>query len=216
MSGSGRDPTSKGAGKGESQGPGQGNDAAARSRRAARRSALRRRPRGQPRLRRVTTSADLIDRVLDEHRLEAEIRRIRVAQNWRSIVGERIAARTRPHALENGVLIVYVWDSSWLHQLSLMRDELLRTVQAAIAGPAGTGKDPGDESLIRELKLQIGRVFPAAQSNVPVRRAPPRRGEIAIPVRGQRAADIRAETARQVADPELAEIIGDLRCKWDL
>ncbi len=73
---------------------------------------------------------------------------------WRRIVGDRIARRTEPGALHDGVLTIYVASAPWAQELSLLTTELLERlkplalsvssvkfrVRQQIQGPAATPK----------------------------------------------------------------------------
>ncbi len=49
---------------------------------------------------------------------------------WESIVGPHIAEVTRATAVANGILFVNVRSSAWLSELSMMKHELLRRLNA--------------------------------------------------------------------------------------
>ncbi len=50
---------------------------------------------------------------------------------WRAIVGSRIASRTRVARLSKGVLTIQVASSAWSSELSFLKPELLRKLQSA-------------------------------------------------------------------------------------
>jgi predicted nucleic acid-binding Zn ribbon protein len=49
---------------------------------------------------------------------------------WGAVVGDRIAAVTRPRGVSAGVLFVEVRSSAWLSELNLMRHHILRRLNA--------------------------------------------------------------------------------------
>jgi predicted nucleic acid-binding Zn ribbon protein len=49
---------------------------------------------------------------------------------WAAVVGDRIAAVTRPSGVSSGVLFVEVRSSAWLSELNMMRHEILRRLNA--------------------------------------------------------------------------------------
>lgn len=73
---------------------------------------------------------------------------------WRRVVGDRIARRTEPGGLHDGVLTIYVASAPWAQELSLLTRELLERlkplglavssvrfrVRQQIRGPAATPK----------------------------------------------------------------------------
>src|SRR5262245_57443290 len=51
-------------------------------------------------------------------------------ERWRRAVGERIASRTEPGRLRNGVLTVHAASSAWAQELTFLMPEILARVQA--------------------------------------------------------------------------------------
>jgi len=96
--------------------------------------------------------AELLDgaRVVSAQRGKVAIPR----DTWRRIVGDRIARRTEPGGLYEGVLTIYVASAPWAQELSLLSGELLERlkplalsvtsvrfrVRQRIQGPAVTPK----------------------------------------------------------------------------
>lgn len=66
---------------------------------------------------------------------------------WAAAVGARIAERTRPVAVENGVLIVRAATSVWASELSLLSDALVARLRAAGVG-------------VRALRFRVGTIEP--------------------------------------------------------
>ncbi len=64
---------------------------------------------------------------------------------WISIVGEKIAARTRVGSLVKGKLTVKVASSAWSQELSFLKEDLIRKLNRA-------GHD------VREMKLYVSKV----------------------------------------------------------
>lgn len=49
---------------------------------------------------------------------------------WRRLLGDRIARRTEPGALQGGVLTIYVASAPWAQELSLLTGELLERLKS--------------------------------------------------------------------------------------
>jgi predicted nucleic acid-binding Zn ribbon protein len=63
--------------------------------------------------------------------LAARVDQASVVPEWRSLVGEQIAAVTVPHAIaQDGTLFVAVTTNAWMTELSLMEPQLLRVLNA--------------------------------------------------------------------------------------
>lgn len=74
----------------------------------------------------------VLRRVLSEQGLERGIREQYVLQKWKQIVGPAIAANAEPLRLRNGVLWLHVVDAAWRQELSLMRQELIATINTTL------------------------------------------------------------------------------------
>jgi hypothetical protein len=48
----------------------------------------------------------------------------RIRRAWAEVAGADVARRSTPHSLTNGVLVVHVDNSPWLHELTLRSDDL--------------------------------------------------------------------------------------------
>jgi hypothetical protein len=147
----------------------------------------------------------LIADLLAAYHLSDEVRRHRVFSEWLDIVGPRIAARTWPSPIREGVLWVRVSNSSWLHQLSFMRDDIRAKVNAHL----------GDPPLVSEVRLHLGRRTRRGDEDYDPRtagryRVHRRRGMAPTPATGARLAQIEAETAH-IEDEDLRAVVLEAR-----
>jgi hypothetical protein len=168
------------------------------------------RRRAGPRRGRARRAGEALGELLGKHGVARELREHRILARWRDIVGETLGERTFPDGLERGVLWVRVANSSWLHQLSFLRDDLVARI----------GRELGDPPLVREIRFHIGpreRIADddALAPTVKIRRPPARLREPPPAARGEHLARIEAE-AGKVSDPELRDAILELRRRWDL
>ena len=74
---------------------------------------------------RVHRTTDLVAKLLGRHGVARELREHRLLTRWPELVGERVAARAWPDGLSKGVLWVRVANSSWLNELSFLRDDII-------------------------------------------------------------------------------------------
>jgi hypothetical protein len=151
-----------------------------------------------------------VSHLLDRHGIARELREHRILARWRDLVGEALASRTWPDGLERGVLWVRVKNSSWLHQLSFLRDELVVRLNHEL----------GDPPLVREIRFHVGarQTVAADDALAPtlrIRRPPLRRRQPPPPPSAQRLAAIEAE-AQRIEDTELRDIVLEFRRLWDL
>jgi len=104
---------------------------------------------------------------------------------WAAAVGARIAERTRPIAVENGVLVVRTATSVWASELSLLSDALLARLRTA-------------GIKVRALRFRVGAV--EAPEHLPELRA----AKVPRPIE----LDPRiARTIAQIEDAELRDAI---------
>jgi hypothetical protein len=147
------------------------------------------------------SAGSLIAAALAARGLTDEIRARDVVLNWHTIVGPRIAARTQPDSLSQRVLYVRVASSAWMHELTLLRPQLLATIQAAMGTPR----------LVDELRLHLGaratsgpdpvreaaraRALPPSRADADARHRRPRRRHRGRDLgdRGRRAAGTRPQ-----------------------
>ncbi|MEK6803258.1 MAG: DUF721 domain-containing protein [Nitrospirota bacterium] len=98
--------------------------------------------------------------------LESKLFEARLRRQWPDIVGEPIAAHTRPDHIRFKKLYVLVHNSVWLQQLTFLKPVLLEKVNAMAGQP-----------LVTEIVLRIGE-FTADHSSIA--EATPDSGPLAI------------------------------------
>ena len=79
--------------------------------------------------------------------LETKLLESRLRRQWPDIVGEQIAAHTRPEQIRFKKLLIHVRHSVWLQQLTFLKPVLLQKIN-----------DAAGEPLVSELVLRIGDV----------------------------------------------------------
>src|SRR5687767_6975087 len=100
----------------------------------------------QRRRREVAPAEEAVADALAFAGLTEVVRAHRIVTEWRDMVGERIAARTWPDGLKDRVLWIRVASSAWLHELTLLRAQILAGIDAVLGAPP----------LVTELKFHIG------------------------------------------------------------
>jgi predicted nucleic acid-binding Zn ribbon protein len=159
----------------------------------------------------VAAAGDVVADALAHAGLTEVVRAHRIITEWRDLVGERIAARTWPDGLERGVLWVRVASSAWLHELTLLREQVLAGIHAGL----------GEPRLVSELRLHLGArkavdqddVIALAQQARQRRRRPAAR-PAGPPAEGAARDRIERET-QAIGDPELRDLIRTVRVKHD-
>jgi Dna[CI] antecedent, DciA len=199
-------------GAGTRAGPGAGTGAGTRKFSAdARKPLQRRKPRRfVPRHKEVLPAGALVSETLATYGLTEKIRGYRLAAEWEQLVGERIARRTRPLGIVGApvrrVLQVQVQSSAWLHELGLLKNQLLDVLWRAL----------GEPRLFDDLAFQLaGRSrSPADAPGVAPRPRPAAPGAVPPPpaATGTERERILAETSA-VVDDDLRELITRVRTR---
>jgi predicted nucleic acid-binding Zn ribbon protein len=167
---------------------------------------LRKPPRkGPPRTFETRSAKDAIRDVLTFRGISDRVRAERVLTEWTDLVGPKIAARTRPYGVENRTLVIEVATSAWLHELNLLRGQIL----------AGLLERVGEPRLFDELAFRLaGKSRREPAPSRPPSRPAPRQ----VPARAPASGIAREQIVREVEhvdDAELRELIARVRIKND-
>lgn len=100
-----------------------------------------------------TSLGSTLQKWLKKSGLAAEFRPYVIAQRWHELVGERLATRTHPAGLRDGVLTVIVANSAWLNELNFLREDLRARINEVLGG-----------ATVREIRLFTGRLPRTATS----------------------------------------------------
>jgi predicted nucleic acid-binding Zn ribbon protein len=75
---------------------------------------------------------EVLARLIRKLGIEGELAGQGALQRWEEVVGDRIAAVTRPRAVSRGTLFVEVRSSAWLSELNLMRRDIMVRLNAGV------------------------------------------------------------------------------------
>ena len=162
--------------------------------------------RRRPRRGGMSSADELVHAVLNRYGVTTEVRENRIATEWRKLVGPRVAARSWPERVRDGLLYVRVSSSAWLHELSFLEEELVSRINAAL----------GDPPMVNAIRFHLGAHQRSDSNRVAnaERRQHRRKLEkrsLPPPATGADLARIEAEAASFVEDPELREAIAEAR-----
>ena len=76
----------------------------------------------------------VLDQVISQYRPMAEASLIRVWEIWEQAVGSAISACARPAAFKDCILLVHVSNSTWLHHLRFLEQDMVAKINAALGG----------------------------------------------------------------------------------
>ena len=88
----------------------------------------------------------ILKQIIHRTGLEVPVFEAHLAEHWPDVVGQAIAAHTRPGPIQHHRLTVYCESSAWLQELTLAKEALLRQVNAVAGSP-----------LVTDLVVKIGR-----------------------------------------------------------
>ncbi|MDL2263461.1 DUF721 domain-containing protein, partial [Synergistaceae bacterium OttesenSCG-928-I11] len=121
-------------------------------------------------------------------------------REWRALVGDRLALRTAPHALEGDVLVVTADGPAVLQDLNFKKSALVRKIRT------------GARIDLRDIRVELGSVARKPGAHAPRRsgpKAPPRAARVDPDAVESLAAEILSRY--ETMSPELARTIA--RCR---
>ncbi|MBL9100833.1 MAG: DUF721 domain-containing protein [Myxococcales bacterium] len=124
---------------------------------------------------------------------------VQVRDVWPRVAGAHLEARTWPAAVHGETLVVHVHDNQWLHELTYMRQDLLRRLQAL-----------APTTRLTALRLRLGDVPPVAQRR-PADLSPPPPRPLAPPHFSPEPDAATRAALDAVVDPELKQILAGAR-----
>jgi predicted nucleic acid-binding Zn ribbon protein len=87
----------------------------------------------------------ILDNVLKSYRAETDSGLRDIWHLWDAAVGEAIAQNARPAAFKGNLLIVHVSNSTWIHQLQFLKNDLISALNTALGQP-----------FLTDIKFKIG------------------------------------------------------------
>lgn len=75
----------------------------------------------------------LLAQVLERHGVQKTVQRMGILDLWPDIVGKKLASVTKVRGLDGDALVVEVRSSAWLTELSMLKGDVLRRVNARLA-----------------------------------------------------------------------------------
>ena len=91
--------------------------------------------------------------------LRPRLSEYRVWKAWREVVGDKVAERAQPMRLKGGTLYVRVTSSSWMQELSLFKDRIVKGLNESLG-----------KGVVEDIVFRIGK---AGRGPVKERKRPP-------------------------------------------
>lgn len=142
---------------------------------------------------------DLLPGVIDKYRLRKKMQLYRLFARWPEVVGPQLVTKCQPLFISRKKLHVKVVNHAWMHQLYFFQDRIIDRFNELAGG----------EILITHLHFELGEI---EVDNHP---EPDTTDTVHAPrlVSEREKKKIKKEICRHVKDPELADILYQLRLK---
>jgi predicted nucleic acid-binding Zn ribbon protein len=153
----------------------------------------------------MRSAGDAVKAALKFHGISDEVRAQRVLTEWSDLVGAKISSRTRPYGVTERVLVIEVASSAWLHELNLLKAQIL----------SGLLERLGEPRLFDDLKFRLAGRSGGRPTLI---RPKPRPGPPPRPLPAPATGAAREQIAREVEnidDDELRELIARVRIQND-
>jgi predicted nucleic acid-binding Zn ribbon protein len=104
-------------------------------------------PKKRPHCPQFVPIGSVLDTVIRQYRPTVDASLLRIWDIWENAVGTSVATYARPAAFKDRILLVHVSNSTWLHHLRYMEQEMLTQVNEILGG-----------KVLNAIKLKIGPV----------------------------------------------------------
>ena len=92
----------------------------------------------------LTHIKTILDTALNNFRAASDLDMSKIWDMWEKVVGEVISENAKPGAFRDGVLIINVSSSVWLHQLGFLKHDMKKNLNRAIG-----------RNIIKTIKFKI-------------------------------------------------------------
>ena len=146
----------------------------------------------------VVAVSDVVGPILNTPKLRLRLMHENIFRQWRKIVGGGLLDKCQPTRIKRGILYIDVKSSSWAHQLIYMQEEIITRVNELVGA-----------LLISSIHCRAVKVGKLKKAGRPAEKA--EKLESGALVSETEELDWRQETETRVSDPELVEIICQMR-----
>lgn len=92
--------------------------------------------------------SDILNSALGKYRPAMDTQMTRIWDVWDNAVGKPIAMNAKPDSFREGILIVNVSSSAWIHQLKFLEKEMILNINKQL-----------DHLLVKQLRFKIGKIL---------------------------------------------------------
>lgn len=92
--------------------------------------------------------SDILSPALARYRPAMDTQMTKIWDVWDEAVGQAIAMNAKPDSFKDGILIVNVSSSAWIHQLKFLEQEMILNINKRL-----------DLLLVKQLRFKIGKIL---------------------------------------------------------
>jgi predicted nucleic acid-binding Zn ribbon protein len=92
--------------------------------------------------------SDILNSALSKYRPAMDTEMTRIWDIWDDAVGKPIAMNAKPDAFKDGILIVNVSSSSWIHQLKFLEKEMIINMNKKL-----------EHISVKQIRFKIGKIL---------------------------------------------------------
>lgn len=92
--------------------------------------------------------SDILASALGRYRPAKDTQMLKIWDIWDTAVGKPIAMNAKPHSFKDGILIINVSSSSWIHQLKFLENDMIANINRQLEKP-----------IVKHLRFKIGKIL---------------------------------------------------------
>ncbi len=92
--------------------------------------------------------SDILNSAIGRYRPAMDTEMTRIWDIWDQAVGKPIAMNAKPDSFKDGLLLVNVSSSSWIHQLKFLENDIIANLNKHL-----------DQKLVKQIRFKIGKIL---------------------------------------------------------
>jgi predicted nucleic acid-binding Zn ribbon protein len=96
--------------------------------------------------------SDILKSALGKYRPAKDLDMTQIWDIWDDAVGKAIVMNAKPDSFKDGILIVNVSSSAWIHQLKFLEKDMISNINRKLDHPL-------DHPLVKQIRFKIGKIL---------------------------------------------------------
>ena len=96
--------------------------------------------------------SEILTTALSRYRLAQDTSMTQIWDIWDEALGKDIAENIKPDAFKDGILMVNVSSSAWMHQLRFLEAEIIQNLNQKLSQKLG-------HPMIKQIRFKIGKIL---------------------------------------------------------